>query len=150
MEAKIYKSNTSLYSYLIVLLFEYILTGWLLSDFNAPWLTWAGTQAVTIHLAWVGFDAVALAIAWIVGIVWAGAFSLVWFKSIPWAGISIWAIALAGIWILALAFILTLAQTESKMKSVGLSKYQAFSILILIAWVGLAIGRTLDSGILIH
>lgn len=133
--------------YLILVFIEYILAAWLLSDFNAPWFTWAGTQAVTLHLAWVGPDAVALAIAWIVGIVWAGAFSTAWPKSIPWAGISVWAAALAVIWILALAVVLTLAKAERKMKFAGLSKPQAFCILVIITWTGLSLGRMVDSAL---
>ena len=133
--------------YLILLFIEYILAAWLLSDFNAPWFTWVGTQVVTLHLAWVGPDAVALAIAWIVAMVWAGAFSMAWPRSIPWAGISVWAAALAVTWILALASILTLAKAERKMKFAGLSKPQAFCILVIITWTGLSLGRIVDSAL---
>ena len=133
--------------YLTLLFIEYVLAAWLLSDFNAPWFTWAGTQVVTLHLAWVGPDAVALAIAWIVSIVWAGAFSMAWPKSVPWAGISVWAAALAVTWILALALVLTLAKAEIKMKFAGLSQPQAFCILVIITWMGLSLGRIVDSAL---
>ena len=136
------------WTYLTPLFLEYILAGWLLSACKAPWFTWAGTLAVTLHLAMVGFDAVALAVAWIVGIVWAGAFFRTWPSSVPWAGVSVWAATLALIWILALALVLTLAKAERAMKSVGLSKTQAFCVLVIITWVGLALGRIVDSGFL--
>ena len=132
------------WTYLTALFLEYILAGWLLSACNATWFTWAGTQAVTLHLALVGFDAVALAVAWIIGIVWAGAFSMAWPRSIPWAGITVWAAALALIWILGLTLILTLAKAQRSMISVGLSKTQTFLILVIITWVGLGLGRIVD------
>lgn len=136
------------WTYLIALFIEYVFAGWLLSACKAPWYTWAGTQAVTLHLAIAGFDAVALAVAWIVGIVWAGAFSVAWPKSIPWAGIPVWAVALALIWILALALVLTLAKAQRAVKSVGLSKTQGFWLLAIVTWVGLGLGRIVDSGFL--
>ena len=132
--------------HLAVLFIEYILGAWLLSDFNAPWFTWVGTLAITSHLAWVGPDAIALAVAWIVGIVWAGAFSMAWPKSVPWVGYAAWAAALALSWILGLVLALTLAKTEKTMKLNGLRKPQAFCILVLITWMGLRIGRVIDSG----
>ena len=130
--------------YLTALLLGYIFAGWLLSDCNAPWLTWAGTQVVTIHLAWVGFDAVAIAIAWIVGLVWAGAFSYAWPQSLAWAGVPAWAFALAITWILALMLVLTLAQTQKVIASMGLRKTQVFLLLLIIAQVGLGVGRMVD------
>lgn len=136
--------------YLPVLLFGYIGTGWLLSDCNANWLTWAGTQVVTVHLAWVGFDAVALAIAWIVLLVWVGAFAMTWPQSVPWAGIPPWAMGLAMTWIMALGLILTLAQVKKMLLSAGLSKSTAFWLLVIITSVGLGIGRMLDRGLLFN
>lgn len=136
--------------YLLVLLFGYIATGWLLSNCNASWLTWAGTQVVTVHLAWVGFDAVALAVAWIVLLVWAGAFAMTWPQSIPWAGISPWAFGLAMTWIMALGLILTLAQVKCALLSAGLNKYLAFWFLAIFTLVGLGIGRILDRGLLLN
>ena len=133
---------------LTAVLIEYILAAWLLSDCNAPWFFWFGTQALTLHLAWVGSDAVALAIAWIVGIVWAGAFSMAWPKSIPWAGISVWAVFLALIWIFALVLVLTLAKTEKTIKFVGMSNTRSFLILTGIAWLGLGLGRILNKGLI--
>lgn len=132
--------------HLTAVLIEYILAAWLLSDCNAPWISWFGTQALTLHLAWVGSDAVALAIAWIVCLVWGGAFSMAWTKSIPWAGISVWAVFLALIWIFALVLVLTLAKTEKKMKFVGISNRRYFLILTGIAWLGLGLGRILHKG----
>jgi len=130
--------------YLTVLFIEYVFASWLLSDCNAPWLTWAGTQAVTLHLSWVGPDAVALAVAWIVAIVWAGAFSMAWPRSVPWIGIPAWAAALAFSWILGLALVLTLAKTERKLQSIGLSRPQVFCILTTITWMALRLGRMVD------
>lgn len=132
---------------LTALLLEYIFAGWLLSDCKAPWLTWAGTQVVTVHLAWVGFDAVAIAIAWNVALVWAGAFSYAWPQSIPWAGVPVWAFALAVIWILALILVLTLAQAQKVIPSMGLRKSQVFLLLVIIAQVGLGLGRMVDIAI---
>ncbi len=129
------------------MLIEYILAAWLLSDCNAPWITWFGTQVFTLHLAWVGTDAVALSIAWIVCIVCAGALSMAWPKSIPWAGFSVWAVFLALIWILALVLILTLAKAERAMKIVGMSNTQSCLILVIITWVGLELGRILNRGL---
>lgn len=134
--------------HLTAVLIEYILAAWLLSDCNAPCFFWLGTQALTLHLAWVGSDAVALAIAWIVGIVWAGAFSMAWPKSIPWAGISVWAVFLALIWIFALVLVLTLAKTEKTMKFIGISNTRSFLILTSIAWLGLGLGRILNKGLI--
>ena len=131
--------------YLITLLLGYIFVGWLLSDCKVPWLTWAGTQAVTVHLAWVGFDAVAIAIAWNVALIWAGAFTYTWPQSIPWAGVPVWAFALAVIWILALMLVLTLAQAQKVIASMGLRKSQVFWLLVIIAWVGLGVGKMLDT-----
>lgn len=131
-------------SLLTALLLGYIFAGWLLSDCKASWLTWAGTQVVTVHLAWVGFDAVAIAIAWIVGLVWAGAFSYAWPQSLPWAGVPVWAFTLAIAWILALILILTLAQAQKFIASIGLSKPQVFWLLVIIAQVGLGLGRMVD------
>lgn len=131
--------------YLSGLLLGYIFAGWLLSDCNAPWLIWAGTQVITVHLAWVGFDGVAMAIAWIVGLVWVGVFSYAWPQSIPWAGVPVWAVTLAVAWILALALILSVAQTRKAIVSIGLSKIQAFWLLVIITSVGLKIGQTVNS-----
>ena len=128
-----------------VLLFGYILAGWLLSDYNVPWFIWLGTEAVTVHLAWVGFDAVAIATAWIVSLIWAGAFSRAWFRSIPWAGISVWATTLASLWFVGLMLVLALAQTEAVMRSNSLKKSQTFWILVVITWLGLGIGRLANS-----
>ena len=136
--------NKNSWIYLIALLLEYIFVGWLLSDCKVPWLTWAGTQAVTVHLAWVGFDAVAIAIAWNVALIWAGAFSYTWPQSIPWAGVPVWAFALAVIWILALILVLTLAQSQNVIASMGFRKPQVFWLLVIIAWVGLGVGRIVD------
>ena len=133
------------WTYLTPLFLEYILAGWLLSACNAPWFIWFGTLAVTLHLAMVGFDAVALAVAWIVGVVWAGVFSRIWPMIVPWAGVAVWAATLALIWILALTLVLTLAKVERLMKSVGLSKTQAFCVLVTVTWVGLGLGWILDS-----
>ena len=139
----------SSWTYLTPLFLEYILAGWLLSACNALWFIWFGTLTVTLHLAMVGFDAVALAIAWIVGVVWAGVFSRTWPRSVPWAGVAVWAATLALIWILALTLVLTLAKVERLMKSVGLSKTQAFCVLVIVTWVGLGLGWILDSFFLI-
>lgn len=128
-------------------LIQYILAAWLLSDCNAPWITWFGTQALTLHLAWVGTDAVALAVAWIICLVWGGAFSIAWPKSIPWAGFSVWAVFLALTWILALVLILTLAKAERAMKFVGTNHTQSFLILVIITWVGLGLGRIFNGGL---
>ena len=133
--------NTTSWLYLIALFPGYICVGWLLSDCKVPWLTWVGTQAVTMHLALVGFDAVAIAIAWIVGLVWAGVFSYAWPHSIHWSGVSVWAETLAVAWLLALMLILTLAQAQKAIASVGLSKMKAFWLLATITSVGLGIGR---------
>lgn len=132
--------NTTSWLYLTVLLLGYIGVGWLLSDCKVPWLTWVGTQAVTMHLALVGFDAVAIAIAWIVGLVWAGVFSYAWPHSIHWSGVSVWCITLAVIWFLALMLILTLAQAQT-IASVALSKTKAFWLLFIVTSVGLGLGR---------
>lgn len=131
--------------YLTALLLGYIFAGWLLSDCKVPPLTWTGTQVVTIHLAWVGFDAVAIAIAWNVALIWAGAFTYTWPQSIPWAGVPVWAFALAVIWILALMLVLTLAQAQKVIASMGLRKSQVFWLLVIIAWVGLGVGKMLDT-----
>ena len=139
----------SSWTYLTPLFLEYILAGWLLSACNALWFIWFGTLTVTLHLAMVGFDAVALAIAWIVGVVWAGVFSRTWPRIVPWAGVAVWAATLALIWILALTLVLTLAKVERLMKSVGLSKTQAFCVLVIVTWVGLGLGWILDSFFLI-
>ena len=136
------------WTYLTPLFLEYILAGWLLSACNALWFIWFGTLTVTLHLAMVGFDAVALAIAWIVCLVWAGAFSSDWPKSIPWAGISVWAVFLALSWIFALVLALTLAKTQKTMKFVGISNTQTFLILTGIAWLGLGLGRILNKGLI--
>jgi len=133
--------------HLTAVLIEYILAAWLLSNCNAPRITWFVTQVLTLHLAWVGTDAIALSIAWIVCLVWAGALSIAWPKSIPWAGFSVWAVFLALIWILALVLILTLAKAERAMKLVGMSNTQSFLILVIITWVGLELGRILDGGL---
>lgn len=133
--------------HLTAVLIEYILAAWLLSDCNAPWITWFGTQALTLHLAWVGTDAVALAVAWIICLVWGGAFSIAWPKSIPWAGFSVWAVFLALTWILALGLILTLAKAERAMKFVGMNNTQSFLILVIITWVGLGLGRIFNGGL---
>lgn len=130
--------------YLTVLLLEYFFAGWLLSTCNAPWFIWAGTQAVTLHVAWVGFDAVALAVAWIVALVWAAAFTNVWPQSIPWAGISVWAATLALLWVLGVVLVLTLAKTQNLFGTIGLSRTQAFWFLITITWMGLGLGRIVN------
>lgn len=145
LKAEILRLKQLAWFYLTALLLESVIAGWLLSDYNVSWLTWAGTEAVTVHLAWVGFDAVALAIVWIIGLVWAGAFSLAWLKSIPWAGISVWAASLSVMWFLGLALVLTLAQAETIMRFIGLRKTQAFWILIAITWIGLALGRLAEN-----
>lgn len=132
--------------YLVALFLEYILAGWVLSAYNAPWFAWIGTQAVTLHLAWVGFDAVAVAVAWIICIVWAAAFSRAWPKSVPWPGESVWIAALALIWLLALALVFTLARAERAFTSVGLNKPQAFLVLVVTTWVGLGLGQIVDNG----
>jgi hypothetical protein len=150
MNVKMSSLNRISWLYLLVLLLGYIGTGWLLSDCNANWLTWTGTQVVTVHLAWVGFDAVALAVAWIVLLIWAGAFAMTWPQSIPWAGIPPWAFGLAMTWIMALGLILTLAQVKKILLSAGLNKYLAFWFLIVITLVGLGAGRMLDRGLLIN
>lgn len=144
-KAKVTRLKLLSWIHLTALFLEYILAGWLLSACKATWFTWAGTQAVTLHLAMVGFDAVALAVAWIIGIVWAGAFSKAWPRSVPWAGVTVWATAWALIWILGLALVLTLAKAETAMKSIGLGKTQAFWVLMIITWVGLGLGRIVDS-----
>ena len=128
-------------------LIEYILAAWLLSDCNAPWISWFGTQALTLHLAWVGTDAVALAVAWIICLVWGGAFSIAWPKSIPWAEFSVWAVFLALTWILALGLILTLAKAERTMKFGGMNNIQSFLILVIITSVGLGLGRIFNGGL---
>jgi hypothetical protein len=133
--------------HLTAVLIEYILAAWLLSDCNAPWISWFGTQALTLHLAWVGTDAVALAVAWIICLVWGGAFSIAWPKSIPWAGFSVWAVFLALTWILALGLILTLAKAERTMKFGGMNNTQSFLILVIITWVGLGLGRIFNGGL---
>ena len=133
--------NTISWLYLTALLLGYVCVGWLLSDCKVPWLTWVGTQAVTMHLALVGFDAVAIAIAWIVGLVWAGVFSYAWPQSIHWSGVTVWCITLAVSWFLALVLILTLAQAQRAIASVGLSKTKAFWLLFIITLVGLGLGR---------
>ena len=142
---EISRLNKISWIYLLVLLLEYIFVGWLLSDCKVPPLTWAGTQAVTVHLAWVGFDAVAIAIAWNVALIWAGAFSYTWPQSIPWAGVPVWAFVLGVIWVLALILVLTLAQAQKVIASIGLSKPQAFWLLVIIAWVGLGVGKMVDT-----
>lgn len=143
--------------YLTTLLFESILAGWLLSDYHAPWLTWVGTQAITVHLAWIGIDAIALAIAWIVTIVWAGAIAFAWpgvvqgLGAVIWiygVGMALWAGALALGWALGVILALTLAFAKRAMESVDLSKAQAFLILIIITWFGFGLGRIVSSGFL--
>lgn len=129
--------------YLTAIFLGYTFAGWLLSDCNAHWLTWAGTQAIVIHLAWVGFDAVAIAIAWIIALIWAGAFAYTWPHSIPWVGIAPWAGALAGAWVLALVLVLLLAQAQKVFAAIGV-RTQAFWLLFAIASVGLGLGRILD------
>lgn len=148
MKAKISRVQFS-WIHITALFLEYILAGWLLSAYNAPWFIWAGTGAVTLHLAWAGFDAVALAVAWMVGIVWAGAFAYAWPKSIPWVGVAVWAGALALIWILGVALALTLAKAQRAFESVGSSKIQVFWILVIIAYMGLDLGRILNSRLLL-
>ena len=133
--------NTISWLYLTALLLGYIWVGWLLSECKVPWLTWVGTQAVTMHLALVGFDAVAIAIAWIVGLVWAGVFSYAWPQSIHWSGVKVWCITLAVAWFLALMLILILAQAQRAIASVGLSKTKAFWLLSIVTSVGLGLGR---------
>lgn len=150
LNAAMSRLNRILCLYLTALFLGYIFTGWLLSDCKVPWLTWAGTQAVTVHLAWVGFDAVALAIAWIVGLVWAGVFSYTWPQSFPPAGVSVWAVALAVIWILGLLLVLTLAQAKRVFASIGWNKSQAFWLLVFITSVGLGLGRLVDIAIVIN
>lgn len=132
--------NTTSRLYLTALFLGYVCVGWLLSDCKVPWLTWVGTQAVTMHLALVGFDAVAIAIAWIVGLVWAGVFSYAWPQSIHWSGVSVWCITLAVTWFLGLILILTLAQAQT-IASVALSKTKAFWLLSIVTSVGLGLGR---------
>lgn len=145
MKAEMPRLNRLPLVHLTALFLEYVLAGWLLSAYNVAWLTWVGTQAVTLHLAMVGFDAVALAVAWIVGIMWAGAFTYAWPKSIPWVGVAGWAAALALSWILGLVLILNLAKAHRAMKAIGFSKTQAFLILVIVTWVGLGIGRIVNT-----
>ena len=143
--------------YLSALFFESILVGWLLSDYHAPWFTWVGTQAVTLHLAWVGTDAVALAVAWIVGLVWTGAITYAWPGIVQSLGVAIWiygvgmvlwAGALALSWVLGVVLTLTLAFAKRAMEFVNWSKVQVFLILLLITWLGFGFGRLMNSGFL--
>ncbi|AFY90605.1 hypothetical protein [Chroococcidiopsis thermalis] len=150
MDVKVSRLNGISRLYLLVLLLGYIGTGWLLSDCNANWFTWTGTQVITVHLAWVGFDAVALAVAWIVLLVWVGAFAMTWPQSIPWAGIPPWAFGLAMTWIMALGLILTLAQVKHALLSAGLNKHFAFWFLAIFTSVGLGIGRILAEGLFLN
>jgi hypothetical protein len=143
-----------IWAYLSALLLESITVGWLLSDYKAHWLTWVGTQAVTLHLAWTGMDAIVVAIGWLVGIVWAGAIAYSWPATIQGLGVVIWingvgmmlwAGALASGWILGVILALTLASAKKAMESIDWSKAQVFLILVLITWSGFSIGRTINS-----
>lgn len=130
---------------LIALFSGYVLLGWLLSVYEATWLVWVGTQAVTLHLAWAGTDAIALSVAWTVGVIWAGAFSMAWFKDIPWIGIFAWAMALLLVWTLSTVLALILAFTERKLQVTYLNKLHSFCFLIFTTEVGLVTGWLLNS-----
>jgi hypothetical protein len=143
-----------IWAYLSALLLESIVVGWLLSDYKAHWLTWVGTQAVTLHLAWAGMDAIVVAIAWLVGIVWAGAIAYSWPETIQGLGVVIWingvgmilwAGALAVGWILGAILAWTLASTKKAMEPIGWGKAQALLILVLITWTGFSMGRIINS-----
>jgi hypothetical protein len=126
--------------YSIAVAAEWILAGWLLSEYQAAWWVWVGSCVVCLHLAWVGFDAVAVGIVWIVCLVWIGAFVGSWFKSFPWAGIAAWAGGLAASWIFGLILILTLAQARRMLLSDRWSRTQVFWLLAIASCLGLWLG----------
>ncbi|MGQ4645767.1 hypothetical protein [Lyngbya aestuarii] len=140
--------NRLYWLYMAAIFWESVLVGWLLSNYNAHWLTLAGTQAVTLHLAWVGSDAIALAVAWIVAVVWGGALAYAWPRSFQGTGIAVWAGSLGLGWVLGLILVLTLAFAKKAMKSVDWSNVHAFWLLILVTWLGFGIGRIIDRGFL--
>ncbi|MBE9126960.1 hypothetical protein IQ257_17545 [Coleofasciculus sp. LEGE 07092] len=134
--------------HLTALFFVSISVGWLLSDYNAHWIAWAGTTLVTLHLALVGADAIAVAITWVVGVVWAGAIAYSWPETLRGSGIAVWAGSLALSWILGLALVLTLAFARRAMAQVDTNHVQAFLVLATITGLGLEFGRVMNSSFL--
>lgn len=135
--------------YPIAAIGESILAGWLLSEYQASWWAWAGTCAVSLHLAWAGFDAVAVGLVWIISLVWIGAFAGSWLKNVPWVTPGVWAAALAASWVFGLILILTLAQARKVLLSARWSRNRAFWLLAIASWLGLCLGWLADRNFLL-
>ncbi|MBE9129269.1 MULTISPECIES: hypothetical protein [unclassified Coleofasciculus] len=134
--------------HLTALFFVSILVGWLLSDYNAHWIAWAGTTLITLHLALVGADAVAVAVTWVVGVVWAGAIAYAWPETVRGSGIAVWAGSLALGWFLGLALVLTLAFARRAMARIDTNQVQAFLVLATVTGLGLKLGQIMNSSFL--
>jgi hypothetical protein len=114
--------------------------GELLRAYHVPGWVWIVTEMVMLHLAWAGKEAIALAVTWTISLIWTGAFYKSWFYQIPWAGITAWAVALAGSWLLALLVIMLLTLAHDRLKNHDWSRQQTFWALLAIANLGFAAG----------
>ncbi len=128
------------WAYVSFILIGYTLVGWLLFIYQAPWIIWLGTQAVTCHLAWRGSSALGLAITWVVGVVWTGTLARAWPPSIPLVNFQMLVALLLGSWILGVLLALTVAFTRQPIQTSGVSKSLSFWVLVAIAFVGLGLG----------
>ncbi|MHC5746755.1 MAG: serine/threonine protein kinase [Nostoc sp.] len=121
----------------LVVLFSYLLIGYLLAAFNAPYIVWIAVVAVAV----AGSVAVAMAMAWVVivawVVVWTGVLALAWV--LAWAGalaVAV-AVAVAMAWAGTLAVAGAVAGDELRK---SFSKVNTFLILASTSSLGLGLG----------
>lgn len=125
------------------------LAGWLLNAYSASVGIWLLTEAIVLYLAWSGTGAIALSSVGVMGIISAATL----FTPCPSGMLSIemhltaaqgWAVALVLSWLLAMGLVFKLAFAKQQLNAVGLSRAQAFWLLVIITNVGLRLGQLIE------
>ncbi|MCU0537391.1 MAG: hypothetical protein MUD14_26180 [Hydrococcus sp. Prado102] len=125
--------------HLVLLIFGYVLGGWLLATFNVPWFIYAVTLAVTFHLVKSEIAAIPLASVWVTIMVSIAAMGI-WPIEIS---AQLWALFLLMLWILALGLVCLLAFARPSIKMLNLIRWHHPIKLVISVWFALALGLSI-------
>jgi hypothetical protein len=126
--------------YMLLLSLIALTVGATLDIYRASPLIWVITLVIIVHLVWNGTGAIAVAMTWVISLIWIAVLITATPYDAPMRIGPHWAMALAGLWLQGILYILLLGFAQSVLAPLRWRRRQTFWLLLGLSWGALGLG----------